>query len=104
MFTQTFGGGLFLAFAQTIFSHGLADGLHKFAPSVDAQAVIDAGATAVRKKVSPEQLGGVLEAYNFGINHAFYLAAASAAVTFVASWGMGFGSVKKQKKPKAEEV
>jgi hypothetical protein len=104
MFTQTFGGGLFLAFAQTIFSHGLADGLAKFAPTIDAQAVIAAGATAVRKTVRPEQLSGVMEAYNLGVNRCFYLAAASAAATFLASWGMGFGSVKKQKKPKVEDM
>lgn len=104
MFTQTFGGGLFLSFAQTIFSNGLVEGLEKFAPSVDVQAVIAAGATAVRKVVSSGQLGGVLEAYNLGVDHCFYLAAACSAATFVASWGMGFGTVKKEKKTVVAEV
>lgn len=47
MFTQTFGGGLFLAFAQPTFSPGLIDGLGRFALSVDAQTVIAAGAMGV---------------------------------------------------------
>lgn len=104
MFSQTFGGGLFLAFAQTIFGHGLVDALKKYAPYVDAQAVISAGATSVRKVVNPEQLKGVLEAYNVGINHAFWLAAGCSAATFVFCWGMGWGSVKKKKKAAAPEV
>ncbi len=103
MFSQTFGGGLFLAFAKTIFSHGLVDGLKKYAPHVDAQAVISAGATSVRKVVNPEQLKGVLEAYNVRTNHAFWLAAGCSAATSVFSWGMGWRSVKK-KKAAAPEV
>jgi hypothetical protein len=97
MSSQTFGGGLFLAFAQVIFSHSLVDGLAEFAPSVNAQTVIEAGATAVRNVVNAADLPSVLEAFNLGVNHCFYLAAACSAVTFVAAFGMGFGSVKKKK-------
>jgi hypothetical protein len=104
MFMQTFGGGLFLAFAQTVFSHGLEQGLRKFAPEVNAQAVIAAGATAIRKVVKPDQLSGVLEAYNLGISHCFYLAASSSAATFVFAWGMGWKTVKEEKKVAVPEA
>lgn len=97
-FSQQFGGGLFLAFGQTVFSDGLVDGLAKFAPSVDAKIVIAAGATAVRNVVSKTDLRSVLEAYNLAVNHCFYLAAGCSAVTFFAAFGMGFGRVKKAEK------
>ena len=40
---------------------------------------------------------GVLKAYSKSIDHVFYLAAASVAMTFVFCWGMGWRSIKKQK-------
>jgi hypothetical protein len=96
-FSQTFGGTLFLTFAQTIFSHSLVDGLKKFAPTVDAQAVIIAGASGIRQVVKPDQVEGVVEAYNLGINRNFYLAAGASVGAFVFCWGMGWHSVKKKK-------
>jgi hypothetical protein len=95
-FCQTMGGTLFLAFAQTIFSRSLVDGLKKFAPTVNAQVVIAAGASAIREVVKPEELQGVLQAYNLGIDRNFYLAASASALTFVFCWGMGWYSVKKK--------
>jgi hypothetical protein len=96
-FSQNFGGTLFLTFAQTIFSRSLIDGLKEFAPTVDAQAVIIAGASAIKRVVKPDQVKGVLEAYNLGVNRNFYLAAGAAAGTFVFCWGMGWQSVKQKK-------
>jgi hypothetical protein len=96
-FSQTFGGTLFLTFAQTIFSRSLVDGLKRFAPAVNAQAVINAGASGIRQVVEPDQVEGVVEAYNLGINRNFYLAAGASAATFVFCWGMGWHSVKKKK-------
>jgi hypothetical protein len=101
VFCQTFGGAIFLAFAQTIFSHGLDSGLAKYAPTVNAESVIEAGATAIRHVVTSEQLPGVLEAYSVAVDHAFYLSTACASAWFCFSWGMGWYSVKKKK---VEEV
>ena len=96
-FSQTFGGTIFLTFAQTIFSRSLVDGLKTFAPTVDAQAVIVAGASGIRKVVKPDQVEGVVEAYNLVINRNFYLATGASIGTFVFCWGMGWRSVKKKK-------
>lgn len=96
-FTQTFGGTIFLTFAQTIFSRSLLDGLKRFAPTVNAQAVVIAGASAIRQVVRPDEVEGVLKAYNLGINRNFYLAAGASVGTFVFCWGMGWHSVKKKK-------
>jgi len=95
-FRQTFGGTLFLTFDQTIFSRSLVDGLKRFAPTVDAQAVIVAGASGIWQVVKPDQVEGVVLAYNLGINRNFYLAAGASVGTFVFCWGMGWHSVKKQ--------
>lgn len=97
VFSQTFGGTIFLTIAETIFSHGLISGLEKYAPTVDVQTVVAAGATAIREVVKPEEVAGVLEAYNLAINHDFYLAAGAALGILVCCWGMGWHSIKEKK-------
>jgi hypothetical protein len=37
VFSQTLGGAIFLAFAQTIFSHSLVTGLAEYAPTVSVR-------------------------------------------------------------------
>jgi hypothetical protein len=102
VFSQSFGGALFLAFAQTAFSNGLKDALPKFAPNVSAQAVIAAGATSIREVVSKADLDGVLLAYSHALSHVFYLAMGAAIGCFIFCWGMGWKSVKKAKAEKSE--
>lgn len=97
IFFQTFGGSLFLTFAQTIFDQRLVDDLREYAPTVDPQTVVKAGATAIRQVVTPEQLGGVLEAYNKAVNDNFYLAAGASAATFCLAWGIGWRKISKKK-------
>ena len=97
IFAQIFGGALFLTFAETDFSNGLIKAISTFAPNVSSEAVIAAGASAVRKVVPEPELTGVLLAYNQAVQHTFYLAAGSAAATLVFCWGMGWKSVKKAK-------
>lgn len=99
VFSQTFGGAIFLAIAQLIFSHGLLNGLHAYAPTVNAEVVVNAGATAVRSVVSLADLPGVLQAYMSAIDKVFYLSTGAAGGVFLFSWGMGWKSIKKAKKP-----
>ncbi|KFY10184.1 hypothetical protein V491_07779 [Pseudogymnoascus sp. VKM F-3775] len=75
VFCQIFGGAVFLSVAQTIFSGGLLSALAKYAPSVDAKKVVEAGATAIKSVVKPEQVAGVIESYNHAVNRNFYLSA-----------------------------
>lgn len=97
MFAQTFGGALFLTFAETVFANGLTKAINTFAPNVSAKTVIGAGASAVRGVVPKVELAGVLLAYNQAVQQTFYLAAGAAAGTLVFCWGMGWKSVKKAK-------
>jgi hypothetical protein len=98
-FSQTLGGALFATFANIIFGHSLLSGLEKYAPTVDAEAIVNAGATAIRDIVKPAELPGVLEAYSKALNHDFYLAAGAAVASFVFAWGMGWKKVAQKKKP-----
>lgn len=102
MFSQTFGGALFLTFAETDFTNGLTKAMLTSAPNVNVETVIAAGASAIRKVVPDADLGGVLFAYNQAVQHVFYLAAGSAAATLLFCWGMGWKSVKKAKVVKPE--
>lgn len=69
IFVQYFGGAVFLACAQTIFSASLGPALGKWAPDVSKELVVSVGATAVRGVVTKSQLPGVLMAYNQAVVH-----------------------------------
>lgn len=62
---------MFLAIGQTIFGSNLLKALQAHAPSVNAEEVIEAGATAIRSTVSSTALDGVVQAYNQAITHTF---------------------------------
>lgn len=66
-FCQYLGGTIFLAIAQTLFTGSLRSALHRDAPGVNAEHIIEVGASAVRSAVSPADLPGVLKAYNHAI-------------------------------------
>jgi hypothetical protein len=51
VFCQFFGGGIFIALSQTIFTNSLGPALDKYAPGVDAGFVINIGATSLREAV-----------------------------------------------------
>ncbi|KOS46690.1 hypothetical protein ACN38_g2363 [Penicillium nordicum] len=94
IFGQTFGGSLFLNFANLVFGSGLSTGLSECAPAVDRQAVTAAGATAFRDVVSKKNLQGVLSAYSLAVDHTFYLAVGASVSTFVFAFGMGWRKIK----------
>ncbi|RAL07885.1 MDR family MFS transporter, partial [Aspergillus homomorphus CBS 101889] len=91
---QTFGGAIFLAVAEVIFAQGLRTKISEFAPGVDAEAVIQAGATGFRAVVDARDLPAVLVAYAKSVDEVFYLATALSMVQFGFVWGVGWRSVK----------
>lgn len=104
IFSQTFGGALFLAFAQTVFNTGLSSALQKYAPQVATETVLAAGATGVRNAVPKAVLPQVLRAYSVAINHVFYLGAGAAAGATIACLGMGMHSIKKAQAAQAAQT
>ncbi|KAJ5114045.1 hypothetical protein N7456_002579 [Penicillium angulare] len=100
---QTFGGSIFLAVAEVIFAQGLRRKIPEYAPSVNAEAVIQAGATRFREVVSAQDLPAVLLAYAKSIDQVFYLNTALSCAQFVFAWGVGWRSVKKGREEEKNE-
>lgn len=70
-FFQYLGAATFIAIGQTIFSNSLRSALLADSPNADADAIIAAGASAVRSVVSEADLPGVLRAYNHAVTSTF---------------------------------
>lgn len=97
IFSQSFGAAVFLSFAETIFSNSFGNLISKYAPSVNGQSIIDAGATKFRTIVSGTNLAGVLIAYAKSIDRVFFLAAGMGVGCFIFAWGMGWKDLRKKK-------
>ncbi len=97
MFSQTFGGALFLSFSDTIFTNSLKALIPTYAPSIDAGIVINAGANGFRRLISSSNLGNVLVAYAKSVNRVFYLTASAGVCCFIFTWGMGWKDIRKKK-------
>ncbi|OIW24685.1 hypothetical protein CONLIGDRAFT_657275 [Coniochaeta ligniaria NRRL 30616] len=96
-FSQLIGIAVFVVVGNTMFGELLRSGLEKYAPNVDAQAVVASGATAFRSFVDPADLPGVLTAYAKALNAPLLLASAAAALAFFSSWGMGWVDIRQKK-------
>jgi hypothetical protein len=97
VFTQNFGGILFLSLAELIFKHTLSMSMAIYAPNINTQNILDWGATGFRDHVSKDEFPEVLKAYNKAVTTTLYLAVGGVAVACMSSCGMGWKSVKKPK-------
>ncbi|RFU24275.1 hypothetical protein B7463_g12062, partial [Scytalidium lignicola] len=104
VFSQGFGPALFLSFAETLFTSSLKHEIPDLAPGVSTEAVIDVGASGFRKIVPVASLKGVIQAYDHSFRNVFYLITGAALAVFLAAFGMGWKSVKKQAPKAAEEA
>ena len=96
MFSQTFSGALFLSLSDTIFTNSLKTLILDYAPSVNPQTVINAGATGFRSTIPAKDLGNVLIAYAKSVDGVFYLTTGMACGCFLFSWGMGWKNIRKK--------
>ncbi|PMD37795.1 efflux pump [Hyaloscypha variabilis F] len=101
-FFQYFGATLFVAVGETIFEQTLVPSLLKYAPSIDPELVIHSGGTTLRSIVSPEELPGVLRAYDAAITNTFYLGVAGACATFLSSFWLGWEKIGSKKRNEME--
>jgi hypothetical protein len=63
---------------------------------IQAHTIEEAGAAAIRNVVGPQDILGVLKAYQRAINNNFYLAAAGSATTFFLAFAMGLNRIGKK--------
>ncbi|KAL9639043.1 MAG: hypothetical protein Q9164_001178 [Protoblastenia rupestris] len=96
MFSQTFGGALFLSFSDTIFENSLKTLIPEYVPSLRPEVVINAGANGFLKVISRSDLANVLMAYAESVDRVFYLTAGAGVACFVFTWGMGWKDIRKK--------
>lgn len=94
IFFNTLGGAVSISIAQNIFSNTLVKQIPKYAPNINPEIIIAAGATHIREVTPPASLPGVLTAYNIAITDAFVLAIAAGGIAFLLSFLFEWKSVK----------
>lgn len=97
MFTQTFGGALFVSVAQNVFQNRLLSGLVQEAQGFDPSAILRLGATTLKTAVPPEYLPGVLVAYNRALTQTWYVSVAMSCLTGIGAASLEWKSVKGKK-------
>jgi hypothetical protein len=98
-FFQQLGGAIFIAVCQSLFQNGLVNGLQKYAPQLDAQLFLHAGATDIRPLLAAtnqtDALDSVLQSYVDGLTHTYWVTTACAIAAFFAASGLEWKSVKQ---------
>jgi len=100
-FSQQLGGAVFLAVAQSIFSTKLVHGLSGIA-GLDAEVIVNTGATALRSVVPEADIGVVVGEYSHALTRVFVMAAALCAVMILPALAVEWRSIKQEKKGDAE--
>ncbi|KAH0427891.1 MFS multidrug transporter [Colletotrichum camelliae] len=100
LFVENLASAIFTVGGNVIFTQTLTRQVSILAPSVSPEAALAVGgsAEAVRGLLPPgsPELHGLLLAFSESINAVFYLLVALGAVSFAASWGMGWVNVRKK--------
>ena len=97
IFFNSLGGAIAISIAQNIFSNTLISQIPKLTRNVDPAVIVGAGATNIRAVTPPEELPGVLEAYNVAVASTFILPIACAGVACLCSLLFEWRSVKGKK-------
>ncbi|KKY17700.1 putative mfs multidrug [Phaeomoniella chlamydospora] len=92
----TLSGSIFVSVGQTLFSNTLAHHLSNIY-GIDAEAIVNAGATAIRDIVPASKLSEVLVAYNAGIVAVFKLNTILACLSMIGAIGIEWKSLKREK-------
>jgi MFS family permease len=93
---QQLGGAVFLSVCQNVFTTALVDHLAGVA-GLDAQMIVDTGATEIRNVVPAGEVDDVVDAYSFAITRVFLVAAVLSACTVVGPLLMHWTSIKDRK-------
>lgn len=97
-FSQSLSGALFIAIAQNVFQNRLVANISQYAPTVDAGAMVEAGAAGLSDRLSPKILPSVLYAYNIAVTQTFYVSVATAALSFVGALLVEWRSMRRPQK------
>lgn len=96
IFFSTFGGAIGVTIAQNIFSNQLAEEIPKHTVGIDPAAIIAVGAANFREVTPPDQLAGILLAYNIAITDTFILAIACGGLVFLLGFLIEWKNIKRK--------
>ncbi|KAL2405897.1 MFS-type efflux pump MFS1 [Exophiala dermatitidis] len=97
IFFNSLGGAISISIAQNIFSNSLVEQIPKYTTGVDPRVIMGAGATHIREVTPPDQLPGLLRAYDIAVTNSYLLSIACACIAFLLSLGFEWRSVKGKK-------
>jgi len=97
IFFNTLGGAMAVSIAQNIFSNTLIKEIPKYTSGIDPAKIIAAGASHIREVTPPDQLAGVLTAYDIAVTKSFLLPVACGCIAFLCSFLFEWKSVKGKK-------
>ena len=95
-FSQSLSSALFIAIAQNVFQNRLVASLSHNAPTVNPQSVLNAGAANLARSLPASVVPRALYAYNVAVSQTFYVAVATAALSFI---GAGLVEWKSMRRP-----
>lgn len=93
-FAQFFGGAISVSICQTVLSNTLTSQLARHLPEFDSSSLLSIGATQIPELVNADELPIVLQAYNAGVDHLFYVSLAASCLAFMGSFFIERKSVK----------
>ncbi|OAF62476.2 hypothetical protein VC83_00677 [Pseudogymnoascus destructans] len=96
MFAQQLSGSVFVPIAQSIFQNRLVHTL-SVVPGVDIKAIVDVGATDLRRIVPPSQMDGVLKAFNDALVATFFVVTVASGLALLPALTVEWLSVKVKK-------
>ena len=100
LLVQTVSGAIFIAVGQAVLQNKLIQNLEATFPSIglDASRISTVGATQLRSLVPPQDLQGVLVAYNSALTQVFTVAVVMSALTLIGSLSIEWKNIKNAKK------
>ena len=98
VFIQLLGGAMFVTIAQNVFTNNLVSGiLAMHIPNLNAQVIVQSGATRLRQEIPTANLPGVLVAYNEALVKTFRVGVCLACLSLLGAVGMEWRSVKNKR-------
>lgn len=103
-FGISFAAAVSISICENVFTNLLRSGLQAAAlPGVNAEDVIQQGATGFLQHIPVSERASALKIYNHAVTSCFWLPVAACCLGFVAALGMNWNSVKDKEKEGDEE-
>ena len=100
---QMLGGAIFVSVGENVLNSHLVSGLLRLVPDLDADTIVNTGATDIRYVVPAHDLHKVLSIYNSALRNTFYVSVATASLVSIGAVSVEWRSVKGKQGPVIKE-